>query len=277
MNLELNKLQDFEILNENVESLLDVNALESIHSTDIDIIEARPVLESETLRHPLEEYRRFEVFEWMKHPEVLNDADVTESIADALSQIEVLKYENWIHLSLEQRKSLLNLIEARIAEIQHRPPLSIQVEEMDSDTFGYQSPTTNSIGINSKYVLSDSKNDFTELLDTIIHEGRHAYQHYNVDKVCIHSSASVVNTWRENFYDPKHRYYSGGELLVIGPKGIVGDVGGRLYEYQPVEIDARDFAMEVIRKLRMKGFFLGMARTEDPTIQNNNNQNGKSK
>ncbi len=49
--------------------------------------------------------------------EVLYDSEVTEQIADYLSDLEDLKYENWTKLSLEQRKQLLNQIERQIAAI----------------------------------------------------------------------------------------------------------------------------------------------------------------
>ena len=107
--------------------------------------------------------------------------------------------------------------------------------------------------MNSKFVMSDSKEAYKDVLDTIIHEGRHAYQHYNVDQKCVHDSLSEVNTWRENFYDPQYRYYSGNTLVVIGPNKV-GNVGYRLYYYQPVEIDARNFAADVMFKLKNKGF-----------------------
>lgn len=195
----------------------------------------------------LESYIGFELYE------CLNDAVVTEQIADYLSGVESLKYENWKNLTLEQRRDLLNTIEYRIAKIEHRPPVPFKVEKMQPQMFGYQDSYNNIIALNSKYVMSDSKESYKDVIDTIIHEGCHAYQHYNVDIKCIHDSLSVVNTWRENFYDPKYKYCSGSSVVVIGPNKI-GDVGYRLYYYQPVEIDARNFASDVMLKLKQKGF-----------------------
>lgn len=185
--------------------------------------------------------------------EVLYDSEVTEQIAEYLSSLEELRFENWTKLSLEQRKELLNRIERQIAAIEHRPPLPIDVEKMKASTFGYQSSYYHKIALNSLYVGSNSKKDYNEVIDTIIHEGRHAYQHYNVDKKLIHESASVVNTWRENFYNPKYQYYNSGSCI-IPVKGRLQDVGFRLYYYQPVEIDARNFASDVMLKLKQKGF-----------------------
>lgn len=186
--------------------------------------------------------------------ECLNDAKVTDEIAEYLSGVEDLKFENWKKLTVEERTELLNRIETKIAKIEHRPPLPIKVEKMKPWTFGYQDNANKLIALNSLFVMSDTKKAYSEVIDTILHEGRHAYQHYNVDKKCVHDSLSEVNTWRENFYDPKYKYYSGSSLVVvIGPKKV-GDVGYRLYYYQPVEIDARNFAADVMLKLKKKGF-----------------------
>ena len=204
---------------------------------------------------PSELADRLEAFKWKgtEKLEVLRDSEVTERIAEYLSGLKDLKYENWTKLSLEQRKQLLNQIERQIAAIEHRPPLPIEVEKMKASTFGYQSNYYHKIALNSLYVGSNSQKDYREVIDTIIHEGRHAYQHYNVDKKLIHESASVVATWRENFYDPKYQYYNSGSCI-IPVKGRLQDVGFRLYYYQPVEIDARNFAADVMLKLKQKGF-----------------------
>jgi len=254
MGLEFNnKLETFEQFNDTIESLENIESLPTIESpqTSVEIVSIPETSEGTNLSTEsidrLESYVGFEPFEY------LNDAVVTEQIAEYLTGVESLKYENWKKLSLEERRELLNGIENRIAQIEHRPPVPIKVEKMDARTFGYQDSYNNLIALNSKYVMSDSKESYRDVIDTIIHEGRHAYQHYNVDKKCIHDSLSVVNTWRENFYDPKYRYYSGSSVVVIGSNKI-GDVGYRLYYYQPVEIDARNFASDVMLKLKNKGF-----------------------
>ncbi len=218
--------------------------------------ESTESLSSETVESKTEKFLTLEAFRGFRvgKLEVLHDSEVTEQIADYLSGIEKLKYENWQKLSLEERKELLNTIEREIARIEHRPPLPIGVEKMKASTLGYQSSYYNKIALNSLYVGSNKLEDYQDVIDTIIHEGRHAYQHYNVDKKLIHDSASVVNTWRENFYNPKYKYYS-GEKCVIPIKGRMQDVGYRLYYYQPVEIDARNFAADVMLKLKQKGFF----------------------
>lgn len=255
MGLEFNnKPETLEQLNEAVESLENIGCLPSIETpqNSVETI-SLPELSNEVAL-PSETINKLESFVGFEPYECLNDVVVTEQIAEYLSGLESLKYENWKNLTLEQRRNMLNTIEYRIAQIEHRPPVPIKVEKLEPQTFGYQDSYNNLIALNSKYVMSDSKESYKDVIDTIIHEGRHAYQHYNVDKKCIHDSLSVVNTWRENFYDPKYKYYSGSTVIVIGPNKI-GDVGFRLYYYQPVEIDARNFASDVMLKLKNKGFF----------------------
>lgn len=253
MSLEFNNLERFEQLNEKSSALESVESLPNIE-IPTDIVETVTLPEINNAENVTSEsLDRIERYVGFESYECLNDAQVTEEIADYLSGIESLKYENWKNMSLEQRSELLNAIEYSIAQIEHRPPLPIKVEKMASNVFGYQDSYNKLIALNSKFVMSDSKEAYKDVLDTIIHEGRHAYQHYNVDHKCVHDSLSEVNTWRENFYDPKYKYYSGDTLVVIGPNKI-GDVGFRLYYYQPVEIDARNFAADVMLKLKNKGF-----------------------
>ena len=186
--------------------------------------------------------------------EIVSDFETTESIAEYLSNVEGLQYEEWCKLSVEERTQLMNEIEENIAAIEHRPPVKVGVEEMEGNTFGYQCSSENRIALNVKYVSDDSRESYTKMIETIVHEGRHAYQHYNVDVQCVHESGSVVETWRENFYDEQYGYYSyEGQLVPIFTSEGLSDAGFRLYYYQPVEIDARNFASEVMSKLEAKG------------------------
>lgn len=189
--------------------------------------------------------------------EFITDLEMTEGIASYLENIEDLHYERWCKLSLEERTNLLNQIEDKIALIEHRPPLAVEVIEMDPKTLGYQDSTNNKIALNSLYVSSNDPALHREVVDTIIHEGRHAYQHYNVDVKTIHESWSEVQSWKENFYDPNYKYYTSTGTWVLIPfnDGSIHNVDFRLYYYQPVEIDARDFAADVMRKLEGKGMF----------------------
>lgn len=189
--------------------------------------------------------------------EFVTNLEMTESIASYLETVDELYFENWCKLTLQERVGLLNQIERKIALIEHRSPLDVIAYEMNPKTLGYHDSTNNKIALNTVFVSSNDPKLHREVVDTIIHEGRHAYQHYNVDVKMIHESWSEVQTWKENFYDPNYKYYTctGSWVLIPFNDGSIHNVDFRLYYYQPVEIDARVFAADIIRKLEDKGLF----------------------
>ena len=188
--------------------------------------------------------------------EFLTDLEMTENIADYLESVEELKFDKWRNLTLEQKANLLNELEQNIASIEHRPALKVELEDMEPRSFGYQDEYNHKIVLNSRLVGVNSVVMHREVIDTIVHEGRHAYQHYNVDVKMIHESSSEVKTWEQNFYNPEYQYYRSGTQKIYIPynDGTIHDVDFRLYYYQPVEIDARNFAGDVLIRLEEDGF-----------------------
>lgn len=188
--------------------------------------------------------------------EFVTDLEMTKGIAEYLESVSKLKYENWCNLTLEQREELLNEMEKNIAEIEHRPALRVELEDMEQEHFGYQDEANHKIVLNSRLVGVNSTAMHREVIDTIVHEGRHAYQHYNVDVKLIHESSSEVKSWEQNFYSAEYQYYRCGTQKIYIPynDGTMHDVDFRLYYYQPVETDARDFSGDVLVKLEKDGF-----------------------
>ena len=105
-------------------------------------------------------------------------------------------------------------------------------------------PETKTIDINSIYVkMSDvDKRQFREVIDTLIHEGRHAYQDYNVNVCEVHPRHSEVISWAETMEGGKWGYHG----------DVSTKLGQRLYEQQAIEIDARNFAADVLDKFEQK-------------------------
>lgn len=236
-NLEIIELVlESEVVNDTVEPLEDTN-------NEFNEIFGETEGNVETLQSMLET------------TEIVTDLEMVEGIADYLETIDEIRFENWCKLTLEEKKEVLNRIEQNVAAIEHRPALRVDIEKMKPKTLGYQSASQQKIALNSLYVNSNDPNVHREVIDTILHEGRHAYQHYNVDVKCIHESAAEVATWRENFYDPEYRYYqsTGQKILIPYNDGSVHNVDYRLYYYQPVETDARNFAKDVMIKLEERG------------------------
>lgn len=137
-----------------------------------------------------------------------------------LQSIEGLKQDVWKELQPCERLDALRTLESRLAEIQGRPPLPVVAESMDSAGFF----DGEALHINVEHI-----NDPTyrlEVIDTVAHEGRHAYQHYAVTHPGFHPNAQEVLYWAAN----QQSYFH--------PKEIWGRFGLEYYMNQPVELDA---------------------------------------
>lgn len=104
---------------------------------------------------------------------------------------------------------------------------SMSFREMQVGNMGAYNPETNTITLNSRLLETENPN---ELMNTILHESRHAYQYYAIeypDKVTV--SEETIAEWKDNF-----EYY-------IRPEWDF-----EAYVSQPVEADANDFANKVM-------------------------------
>lgn len=199
------------------------------------------------------------VYNYLEPPylEAISDREQIESIADYMVSIEEIRFDNWKDLSLEQQVDILNKMEQCIANIEHRPAAIISTKDLDARTYGYQ--LGDSIMINSKYLNASASSPemLEQMLDTLIHEGRHRYQEYNVNERLVHESLSEVNSWRENIEELGYANGSPVHMIQFGPVGLftndrLRQVGERLYYYQPIEVDARDFAGDVMNSYHQK-------------------------
>lgn len=204
------------------------------------------------------EYSKNLIDEYLEKHERLYDSEVSKEIAKKFASMEGLRYESWTHLSEREKLELLNDIEQTQASLERRYAMTVEFEDMPTDHFGYQDADNNRIVINRAHIQSNHPYYHREVVDTIIHEGRHAYQRYNVDIQTTHESDAEVASWRENYYDPKYGYYHsrGQKIYIPAADGTYLEMSdSRLYEYQPVEIDARNFASDVMSKLDNQGMF----------------------
>ena len=177
-----------------------------------------------------------------------------EEVSELLENCEELKYENWTKLELSEKMDVLNQLETRIAEIEHRPPCPVKYDPSMGDLevvgdkvygyFGGYNPEAKDITLNSNLIESNDPKVYMEMIDTIIHEGRHAYQDFNINVCEVHPRHSEVESWAETMGDGKWGYW--GDCST--------QLGQRLYEQQSVEIDARNFAHDVTDKLTEKLF-----------------------
>lgn len=153
--------------------------------------------------------------------------------SEAMNEIEGLDYNVWKEISFDERVATLQTLESRMAGIAHRPECSLNIQNLGEGYYGYFNPETKDITVNSHYIRSDNFLDYQECLDTIIHEGRHAYQDYNVTTREVHPRGAEIENWRLN---------SDSDLGYLDAQTW----GFELYEYQPMEADARAFADDVL-------------------------------
>lgn len=177
-----------------------------------------------------------------------------EQISKVLSDCKELKFDNWCNLELSERIDVLNAVEKKIAEIEHRPACPVKydasmgnIQIFGDNVYGHlggYSQGTKDITLNANMVESNAPTAYLEVIDTIVHEGRHAYQDYNIHVCEVHPRHSEVASWSETMGDGKWLYW--GDCST--------ELGQRLYEQQSVEIDARNFAADIKEKITDKLF-----------------------
>lgn len=174
--------------------------------------------------------------------EAPNDFEQVQLISKKMTEIIGTRFEEWQNLTPKERLNAMQILENSVAEIAHRPSCEIKARSLGSGHFGYYNPKDNTITINTDY-LNSNYDSYRETLDTVIHEGRHAYQHYNVDQRQVHPSDGDCRNWSENLYEDKWSFLS----EYYGYQSIE-EVGFQRYWMQPVEADARAFALDILNK-----------------------------
>ncbi|MBT9778603.1 hypothetical protein GPL15_19070 [Clostridium sp. MCC353] len=160
-------------------------------------------------------------------------------IRDVFLDVPELQYDQWIELGMEERIGTLNDFETRIAEIEHRTPMEVRHEEMRDTLMGYYDGE--SLVLSEKFLMDNSYDSYKETLNTLFHEGRHAYQDYNLNVERVEQSAEMVQAWDVN----------NNILGYKEPESIIPELGYLEYYSQPVEVDARVFAEKVINALNI--------------------------
>ena len=149
-----------------------------------------------------------------------------------------LKNQEWNRMTNEDKIRVLQSIENQIAKDEKRLPCVVKMKYIPSNregiVMGYYTDAEQTITINSEQLDSGSKygDDYMSHINTVIHEGRHTYQHQAVIGIINHNNHSEVSDWKENF----NHYIS----YQKNPK--------RYFE-QPVEVDARKYAEEITKKI----------------------------
>lgn len=147
--------------------------------------------------------------------------------------LKCLSTEEWNKLSVQEKLDALQSVENEVAAREGRAPCKVQGQYIQSDsrgtTLGYYSRADRTITINTEQLDSNSKygNDYKVHLDTVLHEGRHAYQHQAVRGEIKHENSEELAAWTDNM-QPGHY--------------ITFEKNPRGYFSQPIEQDARSYA-----------------------------------
>jgi len=156
----------------------------------------------------------------------------------------------WGNLTLNEKIAIIQEEHYRVAQENGITPVRVYVEDLRDpaygDLWGSRRASRGILGEilfherGREHIVLDLDNINSshpeDILDTVAHETRHVTQAYYVahpDQRPDSISLDQINGWRRNFAN----YYSGSDM-------------GR-YESQPVEQDARDFALGYL--LRIKG------------------------
>lgn len=178
-----------------------------------------------------------------KYLEAPNDFEQVQQISEKMTGIEGTRFEEWQNLSPQERLNVMQKVENSVAEIAHRPSCEVKGESLGMGHLGYYNPNNNTITLNMDYLDGSSYESYKEMLDTIIHEGRHAYQYYNIDYRQVHPSDGDCTNWSENLHENKWGLFPEN----YGYQSVE-EVGFQRYWMQPVEADARAFATDVFNK-----------------------------
>ena len=142
-----------------------------------------------------------------------------------MSQYDDIQPDTWRDLNETERLQSLQNIENTMAGIQGRPNLDVLHHEMPRGSFGYFDGEA--LHINTEALNTD---DVAENVDTVIHEGRHAYQQHAVDHPGFHDDPDEVAAWANN----EGENYLSAEMY-----------GQEAYLEQPVEADAWSYASQI--------------------------------
>lgn len=155
-----------------------------------------------------------------------------------------LKDDSWKTLDISGKVAVLQAVEQEFARRENRYPCQVSPKYMpkgkgDGILMGSYSPVTKDIAVNIEQLSPDSKygNDYTVHLDTVLHEGRHAYQDQAARGVIQHSDKGELEQWRLNMAPGNHIPYE------QNPRG---------YYNQPIEKDARLYAEKMVRQIKQE-------------------------
>lgn len=172
--------------------------------------------------------------------EAAADAEMQRQIQE-LTNSDRFSEETWANATPDERRAILQeyLIEvAAILGIDINTVIDFTPRAPSNGfiTNGSYSHGSESVYINGYIIDNYSAERSYELMTTVVHELRHAYQHAAVDNPADYQvSQETIDRWSESF--DNYRNTSGFEA-----EGMSPDEAYEAYRNQDVEVDARWFA-----------------------------------
>jgi hypothetical protein len=150
--------------------------------------------------------------------------DTSYSYQDSL---HLLNDSEWSKLNLQNKAAVIQSVENEVARREGRPPCNVSLfSEPPSNgmiTAGQYNPKNGGIELNAYHLQGNQ----SECLNTVLHEGRHAYQDKAIKGEIYHHNKAELKAWQDNM---KPGHY------------IQPEQNRRAYYRQPVEADAREYA-----------------------------------
>ncbi len=158
--------------------------------------------------------------------------------------LHLLNDGSWKALDISEKIAVLQAVENEFARRENRQacevsPKYIPRDKKDGITMGFYSRATQEITINMEQLSSDSKygNDSIAHLDTVLHEGRHAYQDQAVKGIIRHDNTGELSQWRMNMKPGNYIPYKQNP---------------RAYYKQPIERDAFAYAERMVKQIKQE-------------------------
>ena len=193
-----------------------------------------------------------------KNKQPVGQVVVDQATLRQLSERELYRYflqETWRTLSKESRIALVQEIENRRAAIDGRPPIPV-VEGNDerfrksAGLMGGYTDAEKVIRLTYRFFEDDhAYYNGLHALRTVLHEGRHAYQHF----VTENRPEAVTDIILKEWLSSQARYYSTAMLPKTASEALRRKIYS-IYRLQQIEMDARRFARrQMIDIARMMG------------------------
>jgi len=167
-------------------------------------------------------------------------SEQVEQVSQMLKGRTDLTSGNWEKMTLDGRLTVLQECDNQIAAITKRTPYHIEAAGIANNAKGVTFPDGR-IVLNSQLLYDSSPSGMRQCLETLIHEGRHAYQNYNMDISEVEPNANRIEAWRLN----RQMGYETGQCSIYDYQKM----GFKRYLAQPLEVDARVFTEDVLDNL----------------------------